>query len=89
MVLRYQGKGNKKTISRSKTRKIIAIIKKCKENEVRAFSKGSNPHSKLEDKDRLFPAFKETRALVIKRKRGRMKKIKKNKSFKNIYTGVK
>lgn len=38
--------GNKRTISRSKIKKIIINKKKCIENGIRAFFIGSKPHSK-------------------------------------------
>ena len=40
--------GNNKAISTSKIKKIIAIKKKCNENDIRAEDLGSNPHSKGE-----------------------------------------
>lgn len=42
------GKGKIKIISMSKIKKIIAIIKNFKENDIREIDKGSKPHSKGE-----------------------------------------
>ena len=46
---RFTGSGSMIAISTSKTKKIIAIIKKCIEKGMRALVLGSNPHSKDED----------------------------------------
>lgn len=43
--LKIKGKGRIKIISISKIKKIIAIIKNFKENDIREIENGSNPHS--------------------------------------------
>ncbi len=46
-ITTHKGRGSKKIISRSKTKKIIAIKKKCREKGARAFKNESKPHSNL------------------------------------------
>lgn len=56
--LERNGIGNKKIISKSKTKKIIVIRKKCKEKEIRAFENESKPHSKADIRFRcIFPLW--------------------------------
>lgn len=49
-----RGRGSKRTISMSKTRKITARRKKRRENGIRAEFLGSNPHSKGESFSRSW-----------------------------------
>lgn len=61
--------GIRRIISTSKIKKIIAIKKNCRENGIRAFDLGSNPHSKgeffsLSENDFFDSKFK---AIIIKK----------------------
>lgn len=78
---RRMGIGSIITISISKTKKIIAILKNCKENGVRAIVLGSNPHSKGE-------VFSLSIHLFLEKKRKALitNKLRSKKKIKNLIT---
>lgn len=57
--------GNKRVISTSKIRKIIAIRKKCIENGRRVDDFGSNPHSKGDLFSRSIIVFFDVKLRII------------------------
>lgn len=61
----HSGRGSRKIISRSKTKKIMATKKKWRENGIRAFINESNPHSNLVSLFRFSLAFILTRKFTI------------------------
>lgn len=82
-----RGNGNSKTISKSKTKKIILNKKKCRENGVRAFLKVSNPHSNLVMEFRCWLDFIETMKLTVIKIRQSIIKIKRKLILVNINVG--
>ena len=79
-MFRIKGRGIRRTISISNTRKITARRKNRKENGIRALPRGSNPHSKGEDFSRSsivrWASKKETSMTTIARARAKKMEVR-------------